>query len=326
MITDKNQISYLNTLCRTYDGVTRQITATKNRLHSLNSEIDVDNHWLLKGVIENKAGTSIRYQGMESIQGQISRQIMKELDFFPLWYEWLEKVPGIGAYIGGNLILKYYYAFIPMCKECGSELQKQDGTFWCPACDKSVKGEGNLEHKLKIRDFPMISSWWHHMGMHNVPHCPKCIGPKRRDKVLLEHDPGTNKWRCKKCNSLFDSSEVKYFKPMLQKGVQSNWNTPGRQIGYQIGKAFIYKGPDHLYRQYYDKRRKLRDKTHPEATDMHKMNMSLNETAKMFLSHMWQVARTIDGLPLTDPYIVTKDPIHKIIPPFYWDGILAKAA
>jgi hypothetical protein len=286
MITDKEQVAYLNLLCRTYDGLTRVITSTKNRLHSLNPEMDADNNWIIKGMVENKDGTSIRYQGMENIKGQVSRRIAKELEFWPLWTEWMKGVPGIGPFIGGNLILKYYYAFIPACKDCGAELEKKDGTFWCGECNKSVKGEGNLEHKLKIRDFPMISSWWHYMGRHVVD-----------GKV-----------------------------PKLKSGQVSDWSTPGRQVGYQIGQAFIKMKSDHLYRKFYDERRKLRDKTHPESTDMHKMNMALNETTKMFLSHMWQVARTIDGLPLTDPYIVSKDPIHKIIPPFYWDGKLAKAA
>ena len=114
--------------------------------------------------------------------------------------------------------------------------------------------------------------------------------------------------------------------PKRTKAVLSDWSTPGRQIGFQVGQSFIKKEGAHLYRAYYDKRRALRETTHPEATKMHKMNMSLNETVKMFLSHFWQVARTLDDLPVTVPYIVGKDPVHKIIPPFYWDQELREAA
>jgi len=272
MITDKDQIGNLNFMCRTYDGINKLIVSTKNRLQSLNPEAIVK----LNDIV----------QGMESQKGKVSRRIGKELEFYPVWNDWMVNVPGIGPAIAGNLIILYYYRFMPCCKDCGTVLEKKENTFWCSQCEKSVKGEGNLNHKIEIKDFPMISSWWHYMGRHVV------------------------------------DGNV----PKRAKGVVSDWSTPGRQVGFQIGQSFIKMKPDHLYRAYYDTRHRLRDKTHPEATKMHKMNMCLNETIKLFLSHFWQVARTLDGLPLTDPYIVAKDPIHKIILPFYWEEELRKAA
>jgi len=272
MIIDPEQIGYLNFLCRTYDGVNKLIVSTKNRLQSIAPEIDMKTNDII--------------QGMESQKGKISRLIGKQLDFWPIWSEWMKNVPGIGPSIGGHLIQLYYYRFMPQCKDCETVLEKKEKTFWCPVCEKSVKGEGNLKHKIEIKDFSMISSWWHYMGRHVV------------------------------------DGNV----PKRAKGIVSDWSTPGRQIGFQVGQSFIKMPGDHLYRAYYDRRRTLREKTHPEATKMHKMNMSLNETIKMFLSHFWQVARTLDGLPVTVPYIVGKDPVHKVIEPFYWDQELDKAA
>ena len=290
MITGKEQVSYLNFLCKTYDGLNRVITATKNRLQSLNPEMNADNFWILKGMTENKQGTSIRYQGLENIKGQIVRRIEKELEFWPIWSEWMKQVPGIGAYIGGNLILKYYYAFIPICGECGAELEKTEGTFFCKNCEKSVKGEGNLHHKLRIKDFPMISSWWHYMGRHVV------------DGVV----------------------------PKRKAGVVSDWSTPGRQIGFQIGDQFNRQSEDHPYKMFMLSRKQRHEKKNADRekpwSKGHIHNAAKNEAVKLFLSHFWQVARTLDELPVTEPYIVAKDPIHKVIPPYYWDGKMTKAA
>ncbi|MDY7037206.1 MAG: hypothetical protein SV375_13705 [Thermodesulfobacteriota bacterium] len=272
MITDQDQVQYLNFLCRTYDGVNKLIVATKTRIQNLNPEAPVQ----LNDIV----------QGMESQKGKISRQITKQLDFWPIWSEWMKGVPGVGSTIAGHLILLYYYRFTPQCQDCGAALEKKNKTFWCPICDKGVKGDGNLKYKIELKDFPMVSSWWHYMGRH-----------VKDGKV-----------------------------PKRAKGIVSDWSTPGRQIGYQIGQSFIKMKSDHLYRAYYDKRRVLRDKTHPDASKMHKMNMCLNETIKMFLSHFWQVARTLDGLPTVVPYIIGKDPVHKVIKPFYWEGDLREAA
>jgi len=288
MVKDPNIINYLNLLCKTERGLTKLIVATKNRFQSLAPEIDLKTERILKGEIHSKSGQTIKYQGLESIKGSVKRRIEKELEMWPIWTQWMKDIPGIGGFIGGNLILLYYYRFLPVCKDCGKVLIKQEGTFMCQKCAKSVKGEGNLTHEIQVRDFPMISSWWHYMGRHVMD-----------GKV-----------------------------PKRAKGVVSDWSTHGRQIGFQIGEAFLMnpKGYRHPYRDYYDARRSLRDRTHPEAKDLHKKNMAVNEMIKLFLSHFWQVARTIDGLPLTEPYIVAKDSIHKIIPPFYWNGRLKEAA
>ena len=320
MITDKDVIQNLNFMCRTYDGINKLIVSTKNRLQSLNPEAIVK----LNDII----------QSMESQKGKVSRRIEKELDFWPIWSEWMKGVPGIGSAIGGNLIILYYYRFMPICKDCGTVLEKKDKTFWCSKCEKSVKGEGNLHHKIEIKDFPMISSWWHYLGMHNAEHCPVC----RRALTRVKKNAEGQEWLCqitkgqngKKqgCGRMFKQSEVIYLKPKRQTGVQSDLSTPGRQIGYQIGQSFQYKTANtgHLYRDYYDHRKRLRLKTHPDLTDGHRNNMALNETIKMFLSHFWQVARTLDGLSVTEPYIVAKDPVHKTIAPFYQQNILDEAA
>lgn len=294
MITNQEQVNFLKFLCRSYDGINRMIVSTKNRLYSMNPDMtkeEVNRYWMLSGTIENKAGTSIRYQGLKTVKGQILRRIEKELDFWPIWTQWMIHIPGIGPAIAGNLILLYYYRFLPSCRECGTILEKIDGTYFCKTCEKSVKGDGNLMFKMELRDFPKISGWWKFMGRH--------------------------------CD---DSGKM----PKRAKGVISDWSTVGRQVSFQIGDQFNRQKEDHPYKSYLLERKARHEKKNTDRekswTKGHIHNAARNEAAKLFLSHFWQVARTIDGKPLTEPYICAKNPVHTVIPPFFWDDEQRKAA
>ena len=291
MITDEGVIRDLNFLARTYDGVTDLLSKTKQRLIALYPERPVEHDELIKN--------------LESLKGKKAREIEKFLQLWPLWNHWLEKVPGIGPFLGANLILLYYYAFDPICKKCGTALVKkesekngeekkkkkktEDGeekvinTFYCVTCKKSVKGDGVLDHKIRIKDFPNISKWWAYLGVDEDEN-----GKMRRST------PGAKSDSAKRIN---------------------NWSRKGRTVSYLIGVAFIRAKGE--YRTFFDFRRERKERTHPDATKTKKLNYSRHETAKLFLSHMWVVARTLDGLSVTEPY-VGKHLKHDIIPPYYW--------
>lgn len=160
--------------------------------------------------------------------------------------------------------------------------------FKCPVCKSEAKGQGVLKYRVELRDFPKISSWWHFMGRHVV------------DGKM----------------------------PKRKSGEQSDWSTPGRTLGHQIKESFNKMPSSHKYKAYTEKRKRYREGTHPEATKGHRHNMAWNEAVKLFLSHFWQVARTLDGLTLTDPWSVKfggHDPEGQI-PPYYFNGDLEKAA
>jgi len=264
MKPDMDTIKYLNYLCKSYDGAVKLMTATSNRIAALNPAAP------LKYQDE--------YKAMESIKGSYSRKITKYLKFWPIWTEWLEKVPGVGPFVAGNLIMLYYYRFVAICPKCGEKLEKKEKTLYCKKCDKSVKGDGVLIHDIEIKDFPMVSSWWHYMGRHTV------------DGKM----------------------------PKRKKGTLNTWSTKGRVIGYHIREQFNRQGADHLYKNFMLKRKIKRERTHPDATKGHRHNMAMNETVKLFLSHFWHIARTIDGKSTEGPYAKTILKHTNIIPPYYW--------
>jgi len=306
MITEKAVITNLNYLCRTYDGISRLVASTKNRLQAINpDEYEMTSN--LKDIrpkrgldpkenaerIENMNPLSL----MEWTKDKISRNISKELKNWDIWTHWLEDVPGIGPFIAGNLILFYYYRFLPICQECGGDLEKREVTdkktdkkinrFVCSDCGKTAKGDGVLDHRIDFKDFARVSGWWHYLGMH--------VDPDGK-------------------------------KPMRKAGIPCDWSTKGRTIGYQIGDQFNRQPTSHHYKAHLLKMKAKHERKNgngdreKEWSKGHIHNAAKNEAAKLFLSHFWHVARTLEGKDTEPgPYIKQVEG-HTVIPPFYWEA------
>ncbi len=271
-MANKQRISYLNYLIRTYESLTNMMAATKNRLQSLPGDHPVKFDRILHG--EEKE------EGLETIKGRISRLIGKELPAWDIWTHWLKDVPGIGNVTAAELIMLYYYKFIPACKDCMTPLEKKDSTYWCPSCEKSVKGEGNLEYLLGYKDFSNISKWWAYMGR------------DIRDGAMRKR----------------------------KKGEQLNWSTNGRRLGFLIGESFNKQQPDHKYKAVLLSEKAKYEKSQPDISKGWRHNKAKNNAVKLFLAHFWTVARALDGKDVTQPYAMTIMGHTGYIEPFYYEN------
>lgn len=267
-------INNLNFMCKTYDAITKTIVSTKNRLAHLNPEEDTSTNEIVKL--------------MANIKDKIKRQITKELEFWPIYNDWMKDIPGIGPFIAGNLILLYYYRFVPVCPKCGTDVIKKEvetdgkkiNTFYCSTCDKSIKGDGVLKHRIdKSKDFPNVSKWWAYLGEHVI------------DGKM----------------------------PKRKKGVASNWSAKGRQISFQIGESFNKMKEDHLYKAFMLNEKQELERDRPELTKGHRHNMARMVTTKLFLSHFWHVARTLEEKSTRGVYADVILGHINIIPPYYWE-------
>lgn len=272
-------VNYLNYLVKTYDGVTQLIVSTKQRLQTLPGiEKDTNCDTLLKG--------QDKLEGLETVKGRIVRALEKELPQWDIWEQWMQNVPGIGPAIAARLIVLYYYKFMPICKKCEGELNKEEGTMVCASCGHKASADGLLQYKINFRDFPTISKWWAFMGRHTV------------DGIM----------------------------PKRAKGKQSNWSTPGRTLGFQIGDQFNRQKDDHPYKAFMLSRKAKHVKNHADWTKGHVHNAARNEAVKLFLAHFWTVARILDGKPISEPYAGTIMGHTNIIAPFYWPEEVTKIA
>lgn len=271
MQVDEKVVESLNFLTKSYDGLNRYITSTKNRIAHLNQEAKVQHDDIVRELV--------------SLKEKMSRRLEKELYFFPISQEWMDKISGIGPWIQAALIKEYYFRFVPICKKCGvdmPEMPKGNGdkkqSWKCSECGAKAKGEGIIESRIERKDFPKISSWWHYMGMH-----------------------------------------VENGKKARKRKGEAKGGRRGRAIAYQIGEQFEKKGNDHPYRRFYDRVKTKRQRTHPEATPRHRQNMAKHESGKLFLAHFWMVARELEGLEVTEPY-AGKLLGHNVIKPYFWNG------
>lgn len=144
---------------------------------------------------------------------------------------------------------------------------------------QTVAKEGLLSYRLDYKNFTTISKWWAYMGRHTVD--------------------GTM--------------------PKRKKGTQINWSTIGRTLGFHIGDQFNRQADDHPYKAFFLERKKRHQKKHPEWTKGHVHNAARNETVKLFLAHFWTVARTLEGLSVSEPYAGAIMGHTNIIDPFYYE-------
>ena len=273
---EEERIAYLNYCIKTYAQVRDVVSSTKNRLQSLPGDHPVQFDRILHR--EDKE------EGLLSIKGKLGRMIEKELENYDIWNYWLKGVPGIGPAIAGELIMIYYHRYIPVCKDCMTRLEKRDGTYWCSHCEKSVKGEGNLDYLLdKSKDFPNISKWWAYMG---------------RD--------------------IKDGAMRKRVKGGKIENGENNWGNPKRRIGWLIGESFNKQDPDHLYKKVLLDEKAKYERTQPDISKGWRHNKAKNNAVKLFLAHFWTVARTLDGKSVTEPYAMTIMGHTGYVAPFYW--------
>lgn len=87
------------------------------------------------------------------------------------------------------------------------------------------------------------------------------------------------------------------------KGEKANWNNRFKTV--LLGIVFTgfmrargsYSGLYYEFRAAYDEK-------HPDESDGHRHNMARRKVMKLFLSHLWQVWREAEGLPVREPYSI----------------------
>lgn len=275
-MTNEMTIQYLNFLLKEYRGVTQLVRATKQRLQSLPGE---DRPEEFDNLLRGREAVGEKEIGLEMIKSRCLRGIERELSAWDIWRLWAKKVPGIGPWITGELIILFNYRFIAICKACGGDLEKKEKTLICISCGKKAKQDGVLQYRIEEKDFPTISKWWAYMGRHTV------------DGVF----------------------------PKRQENVKSKWSNNGRMVGWHIGEEINRQKEDHPYKKLLLMRKAKHAKNHPEWSIGHIHNAAKNEVVKIFLAHWWTVARTLDGRPVSEPYAGALLGHTNIVKPFYWE-------
>lgn len=99
-----------------------------------------------------------------------------------------------------------------------------------------------------------------------------------------------------------------------KRGEKLNYNPRLKTLCWKIWNSFIkVKGK---YREFYLKFKEDCKKKHPDWTKLHIHNYAGRKTVKLFLSHLWETWRKLEGLPVTEPYPIQILGHSEFIPPF----------
>ena len=153
----------------------------------------------------------------------------------------------------------------------------------CKECGRKAKGDGLFAFRIEDKDFPNISKWWSYMGR-NI-------------------DPLTGRMNKRK------------------KGVKSTWSARGRNIGWHFKEVSNRQKADTPYKKFAEEEKLKYEKNRPELKKYEIHDMAWNKSIKLFLSHMWHVAREIAGKSTDGPYIQIVKGHTGIIPPYYWEKL-----
>jgi hypothetical protein len=88
------------------------------------------------------------------------------------------------------------------------------------------------------------------------------------------------------------------------KGEKLHYNSRLKSTLYVVGGSFLKSNSP--YRAIYDSAKEYYQANREDWTKLHIHNASLRKMIKMFLAHLWVVWRTVEGLPVTEPYAKEK--------------------
>jgi hypothetical protein len=202
--------------------------------------------------------------------------------------------------IGGNLEGVKYSGILEVEERIGKDIKKLvDAQPLWQLWLKDVKGIGPIfagGWMSAIGDpakFDNVGKLWAYAGLHTVPantaYVEKFIdNPRIRAAVeagAVVGDPNNQDLR---------------MMPRRERGKRANWSPFMRTLAWKTGGSFVKsKGP---YREFYDRYRARYEITRPETTDAHRFAMAKRKTVKLFLSHLWEAWRLIEGLPVRQPW------------------------
>lgn len=270
----------LRSLVETYYDYQSQRISTASRIRN-----NCERNQISDELIE-KYGVKDLLIKAESFEEDIKKLLKVEIEKHPLHRKYLSRIRGIGPILASGLI----------------------------------------SYIADISRFEHVSNLWVYFGWGMNRWCNNCeeftyvnVEFKNREgkKTTAKRFKPQNK--CPRCHN----ETI----PVLQKrhaGYMNNWNDKAKVLAWKCGQSFVKSGPKsgyyRLYKQFKDEEMRLhptkqvvKGKTMYNQGHLH--NRAIRKVVKIFLSHLWETWRSMDGLEVTEPY-AGKILGHDMIKPF----------
>jgi len=87
----------------------------------------------------------------------------------------------------------------------------------------------------------------------------------------------------------------------MRKGQKARYNPRIKALMHNIGASFLKTNSP--YRKIYDDKKRYYEQKHPDWTKNHIHLAAMRKMEKVFLAHLWQKWREIEGLPTREEYV-----------------------
>ena len=223
---------------------------------------------------------------LKEIEIDIQKQIEDVLEEMPIWTEFMKHIRGIGPTLAGGII---GYTYKPMNSKCPAAPKHKT----C-ACEQSIERFNN------------ISKYHAYAGYHVV----NGQAPRRQRNVKSNWN---SKFRSHMWNvggSFIKQPEEKsfyrsiYTKEKLKAGfirTPNGWDMP-----QEVREQWIAKGVGQTKNIQSKLEKGEEISNEKDAVKGHLDARARRKAVKLFLSHVWLKWRELEGLPITDPYPMTK--------------------
>ena len=221
------------------------------------------------------------FGNLQPIEDATTKIIQKKLAVIPIWNIFMEDVKGLGPRLGSYIISKTMVKYIPV-QEADLVNYSQ---FQQELAQKTEDEEYLVPMRRGIEAFANISKYWAYWG--------------------LSVEDGEAQRR--------------------KKGEKAGYDPVNRATMWKLGKQFVMQGE--RYRAHYDryKTRKTEQCTPPERCPSYNLNtwcknrvekdkpptcknhihrMAMRYAVKQFMKDLWINWRTLEGLSVTEPYVI----------------------
>ena len=271
------------------------------------------------------------------VESNLTNEIEGLLSKIPIYTEWLYHVKGVGPRISGSIIAQTMIRFKRITKEeykkiSQAFIETQRRVAIQPAFETQKESASHIDSETQLNSASQSAFETHEWDASQSP----CDAQRRSafSKEQLELAQKTEKGDylipTLRGIGAFDTVS-KYWAwwglhtvdgkaPKRVSGKNINWNPKMRTLSWKIGKQFVMQGE--RYRMHYDKNKlqqtairmplgvcpeyekclkKMRKRPKPACLG-HIDAMARRYSVKMFVSHLWQRWRELEGLPVREPY------------------------
>jgi len=293
-----------------------------------------------------KRTAALYVKPLKLLEADLTKEIERILQTEPIYFNFLKYVKGIGPRISGCIISETMIRFVKIPKKEYDEAKKRLDSQGNSEAPKTSASHFNDEAHDKIASQNVSESHYKCASQGHVENQRSNASQGEneahykqaftREQLELAQKTKGGDYLIPTLRGIAAFPTVsKYWAwwglhvvdghaPKRRRGSRINWSPKMRVLAWKIGKQFVMHGDRYrdIYLEY--KRRLQRERPTPQDCPRyeeckatlkkrekppckgHIENMSRRYAVKMFVSHLWEKWRRLEGLPVRDPYAIDR--------------------